>query len=159
MDGLKLTPEDRRDTPDSEGMMKKFLETKRYLYRVKDARRRVQILERRIEYHRAAIETYADDGSRFAGRIAHDIERIQEELGEAERKLVQATMDVTDLVGQLPDVNQQMVIIRRYVDMQTWEDISAGMGMGVRRVQKLHGRALPVLEGILKESGRIDDRQ
>lgn len=71
---------------------------------------------------------------------------------------MQAKVDATDLVGELPDINQQMVIIRRYVDMQTWEDISAGMGMGVRRVQKLHGRALPVLEEILRKSGRIDDR-
>ena len=49
----------------------------------------------------------------------------------------------------LEDVNQQMVITKRYLDGETWEQIAVDMDMALRSVHKLHGQALPILELML----------
>ena len=43
-------------------------------------------------------------------------------------------------------------MMKRYVDLKSWEEIAADMNIGVREVQKLHGRALPFLDELLANS-------
>jgi len=51
----------------------------------------------------------------------------------------------------LPTAMQATVMMRRYIDLKTWDQIAEDLDVGVREVQKLHGKALPILDGMLKE--------
>lgn len=138
----------------------RFRDVKRFLFRVKDCRRRVELLETRIGYRIDSIEargvTYEEriPASRdYSGssveNIVMAISGLEDELREAEQAYADARVAVSDLVASLEDVNQQAVVTRRYVKGESWEKIAQDMGMSVRKVQRLHGKALPLLQETL----------
>lgn len=108
----------------------KFWKVKEYLFRVRDAERKAELLERRIGMREDA-DLNADE--------------LRRELSQTEQDAMIVTIEVTDMISQLSDINQQMVVTKRYLDNMTWEKIAFDMDMPVRTVQKLHGRALPLL--------------
>lgn len=114
----------------------KFWKTKAYLFRVREAKRKAELLERRIEMREEA-EVNTDE--------------LRMQLAEAKRDAKAVTIAVTDMIGRLADVNQQMVITKRYLDSMDWEKIASDMDMTVRGVQKLHGRALPLLQEMIED--------
>ena len=99
--------------------MTNFRETRQFLFQVKDAKRRFMLMRERGE------------------RTADDAE------------LKTAIKALQDAISQLPDVNQQFVLTRRYIDDMSWEQIAAEMNTHVRVVQKFHGKALPEMAKVL----------
>ena len=54
------------------------------------------------------------------------------------------------MISRLHDINQQMVLTYRYINMiSDWNVIADKMGMRKAAVQKIHGRALPILQKAL----------
>ena len=117
-----------------------FWRTKDFLFRIRDTRRKVTLLERRIAMREGAEPTSQD---------VVPASDLQMQLMAAQEELKFVTMVVTDMVGRLEDVNQQMVITKRYLDNESWEQIGVEMDMTLRSVHKLHGQALPILERLL----------
>lgn len=120
-----------------------FYAARNYLNQAKDEKRRMELLRQRIDLRRND-----PDGSEFL-----DTGKLEKELKDSKQTFNDACIDVTDLAAQLPDVSQQMVVTKRYVDMESWEQIAEEMGSTVRTVQKLHGKALPRLEEIVRKNG------
>ncbi len=118
-----------------ERKMDRFWKTKAYLFQTREAERKAELLERRIGMREDA-DLNADD--------------LRMELAEAEQDAKAVTIEVADMISRLPDVNQQMVITKRYLDNLPWERIAFDMDMPVRAVQKLHGRALPLLQEMIE---------
>lgn len=112
-----------------------FWKTKKYLHRIRDWQRRCGLLEQRIDLR--------EDG---------DTDTLDQELREAEQMVNGVKIEVTDMIAKLPDVNQQLVMTERYVNLKTWERIAEEMNTSVRIVQKIHGKALPVLEELIGAS-------
>lgn len=107
-----------------------FWQVKKYLYQAKDQERKAAILKRRIDM-RSVTDPHYDD-------LCDELEKTK----EAQKK---AEITVTDFISFLP-ANEQMVMIKRYIDGEPWEQIASEMNMTVRGVQKLHGQALPPLK-------------
>ena len=118
-----------------------FGETKRYLYRIRDGERRVELLRRRLELV-DAIDDPDDD-------LVCYRDELHQKLCQAEQDMKRVTIEVMDLIGQLPSPAQQMMMTSRYVDHKNWRETAADMDMSVRTVQILHGRALPKLKRLL----------
>lgn len=139
----------------------RFRAVKDFLFQVKDAKRKVSLIEGRIEFREESMgargASYTErlsSGRDFSGSVVENtvaaLDALRRELAEAERAYTDAKVAVSDLCAKLEDVNRQSVITRRYINGQRWEKIAQDMDMSVRSVQKLHGRALPLLEEILK---------
>ena len=120
-----------------------FGETKRYLYRARDGQRRVGLLQRRAEL----LDSIDDPDE----ELACYRNELHQKLNEAEQDMRRVRVEVMELIGQLPSISQQMVMTRKYVDLQPWEEIAADLDMSVRTVQMLHGRALPKLKEMLDQ--------
>lgn len=113
----------------------KFWKVKAYLFRIREAERRVELIERRRDMREdAGLNT----------------DELRRELAQAEQDAKNVAVEVTDMISRLADVNQQMVMTKRYVDNLPWERIAFDMNMSVRAVQKLHGRALPLLQEMVE---------
>lgn len=117
----------------------RFWQTKRYLHRVRDGIRRCGLLEQRI-----SLRQNDPDGSLFP-----DTDKLDRKLKKAKQDVNHVRIEVTDLISKLPDVNQQVVITERYVNLKSWEEIAEELHTSVRIVQKIHGRALPLLEELI----------
>lgn len=136
-----------------------FYAVKQFLYQVKDARRRVSVIENRIMYRQEALEHFGPSYSEAPGGTGifkskietgiADIDALEGKLREAEKELARVTVQVSDAICELEDVNQQMVLMKRYICGKSWECIAQEMDNTVRWAQKQHGRALPHLEAIL----------
>lgn len=114
----------------------KFWKVKAYLFRIREAERKVELLERRMDMREdAGLNT----------------DELRRELALAEQDAKNVAVEVTDVISRLADINQQMVMTKRYVDNLPWERIAFDMNMPIRAVQKLHGRALPLLKGMAEE--------
>lgn len=119
--------------------------TRQYLVRVRELTQKIALLKNRIAYREDDL--FSDDSLGVVGR-----DELQKELADAERELKIATVQVTDLIGQLKDATQQVVMTKRYVDGKSWDAIALEMDIGVRAVQKAHGKALLNLDEILSRA-------
>ena len=138
-----------------------FYRVKQFLFQVKDARRRVEILENQILYRQEAMEYIGPSNSDmpkakggFKSKIESgtaEIVTLEGRLHKAEENLARVTIIVSDAICQLDNVNQQTVLLKRYINGKTWDCIATEMDNSVRWVQKLHGRALPLLDAVLVE--------
>lgn len=119
----------------------RFGATKQFLYRIRDGERRADLLRRRANLLDAITDPDAE--------LIRYRDEVHKKLSRAEQDMKRVRVEVMELIGQLPSVNQQMVMTRKYVDRRTWEETAADMDMSVRAVQVLHGRALPKLKQML----------
>ena len=126
-----------------------FGETKRYLHRISDGERRTDLLRRRVEL----LDAVTDPDEELSAYR----DELHKKLEKAEQDMKRVTVEILELIGQLPSANQQLVITRKYVDQKSWRDIAEELNLPVRVVQMLHGRALLKLKRILIERGLIPD--
>ena len=126
-------------------MGNRYGRTKQVLYRAKDAGQQVRLIEERIRYWEDASE---------AGALDHaetEIAALEKQLAAAETEAAVAKVYVSELISQVPDVNQQMVLTQKYLRNAAWDMIAVDMDISVRTAQKLHGRALPQIDTALIE--------
>lgn len=119
-----------------------FHNTRQYLLRVRELTQKIALLKNRISYREDDL--FDSDSQGVVG-----IEQLRGELEDARRELRLATVQVTDLIGELKDATQQVVMTKRYVDGKSWDAIALQMDIGVRAVQRAHGKALLYLDGVL----------
>lgn len=127
-------------------------QAKAYLWRVRDAERELKRLEEEYEQaksdilHLKAMEYDKDKVSN--SRIGDLSDAIAALEGYAERitkqwdKLIALREDAKARIEQIEDGRYRDVLVRRYLQGQSWEWIAAGMGYEFRYTLKLHGLAL-----------------
>lgn len=127
-------------------------QAKAYLWRVRDAERELKHLEEEYEQakadilHLKAMEYDKDKVSN--SRIGDLSDAIAALEGYAERiakqwdKLIALREDAKARIEQIEDGRYRDVLVRRYLQGQSWEWIAAGMGYEFRYMLKLHGLAL-----------------
>lgn len=118
-----------------------FVETRKYLQRIRDQRRQIQLLENRIKYRKDADL---------------DTSWHEEELEDSRKKLKLIIAEVAEEISKLEDINQEVVMTKRYIEGMTWDEVAESADFKMRTVQKCHGRALPRMEKILLADGLID---
>ena len=124
----------------SEHHFNSFYETRTYLRQIRDSKHHIKLLEYRKGY-------------RWNANL--DTKKIEDEIDSEEAKVVGLRVEISDEISKLKDARQEWVMTRRYVDCLSWEQIALDMDVTVRTVQKLHGKALPLMEIILIEDGKI----
>lgn len=118
-----------------------FVETRKYLQQVRDQKRHIQLLENRIKYRKDA---------------GLDTSWHEEDLEQARKELKLTIAEVAEEISKLDDINQEVVMTNRYIDVMTWDEVAMSADLKMRTVQKCHGHALPRLEEILLNDGLIE---
>lgn len=118
-----------------------FIETRKYLQQVRDQKRRIQLMEKRIQYRRDA---------------GFDTSRHEEELEEYQEQLAHMIAEVAEEISKLGDVSQEVVMTYRYIDVMSWDEVSETADLKMRTVLKCHGHALPRMQDILLADGLIE---
>ena len=127
-------------------------QAKAYLWRVRDAERELKRLEEEYEQakadilHLKAMEYDKDKVSNSRlGDLSDAIvalERYAERIAVQWDKLIALREDAKARIEQIEDGRYRDVLVRRYLQGQSWEWIAEGMGYSHRQVTRLHGRAL-----------------
>ena len=87
-------------------------------------------------------------------RLAETFARID----ELERKinarmddLIKLKADTLKVVYQIPDKDQQNVLIARYVQGERWEKIAIDLNFSIRQIHRIHGGALVAFAERMKD--------
>ena len=56
------------------------------------------------------------------------------------------------LINKLDNVIYRTVLVDRYINCLTWEEVSEGLNMSVRHILRLHGKALNAIKRFYKPS-------
>ena len=123
-----------------EGNKPHFIETREFLQQVRDQKRRVDLIESRIQYRKEA---------------GLDTSEAEQELSAAQEKLKRVTAEVAEEISKLYNVNLEMVMVKRYIETLSWDEVAKTLDIKMRTVQKFHGRALPRLQRILLRDGMV----
>ena len=127
---------------------------KDFLRRARNADRRIDEAEERVERLRARLEAGrmsqitgmprggSEDWTDTADRLIELEKRVNARVRDLVR-LKQAAMDAIDRVDEAP---LREVLELYYLDGYSWEQVAARVGKDIRWVFKLHGKALQRIE-------------
>lgn len=125
---------------------------KEYLWRVRDAARELKRLEQEYAQARADIlhlRAIQYDGDKVSGGKIGDLsDAIAALEGYAERMnaqwdaLIALREEARARIALLADGRYREVLMRRYLQGESWEQVAVGMGYGYHHIHKIHGRAL-----------------
>ena len=124
-----------------EGNKARYIETRVYLQQVRDEKHRVDLIKNRIRYRKEA---------------GLDTSEAEEELAVVQDKLKRVTAEVAEEISKLYNVNLEMVMVKRYIDTLSWDDIAKTLDLKMRTVLKFHGKALPRMRRILLADGLVE---
>ena len=77
---------------------------------------------------------------------------IENQIDEMIDRMLQTKAETMGTIERLNDWKLREVLKRRYIDMQTFEQIAYNMGYGWRHVMRLHKKGLQEIERIMNES-------
>ena len=124
-----------------EGNKARYIETRVYLQQVRDEKHRVDLVKSRIQYRKEA---------------GLDTTEAEQELAVVQDKLKRVTAEVAEEISKLYNVNLEMVMVKRYIDTLSWDDIAKTLDLKMRTVLKVHGKALPRMRRILLTDGLVE---
>ena len=78
------------------------------------------------------------------------ITEAEEELNRKIDELVMAKLEIMGIIDQVQDATLRLILEKRYLSFQTWEQIAIGMEHTVRWALLRHGKALRAVEELLE---------
>ena len=84
-------------------------------------------------------------------RLAEEEKRADEMLSS----LSEAEKDAMDLIRKLKDEREKAVLMTRYVQERSWNDVAKACAMGRTTATRFHKEALQKLDRILKEEESV----
>ena len=126
-------------------------EKKAYLMRYLYAKCRFQDLSDEMIRIRSDAEritpmiTDMPGGARVSDRIANAVERLTacaDELEQEAENMRQAMQEIYAVIRKVPDDTMRRLLLLRYIDGYTWEQVAVMMNYSYRNICYLHGKAL-----------------
>ncbi len=76
----------------------------------------------------------------------------QQELDAKIDALVGKKLEIADTISRVPDVEYRLLLEKRHLLFLKWEEIAVDLHYSVRTVQRMHVKALDVVQGILDQN-------
>ncbi len=91
----------------------------------------------------------ADHGGSTMANAVCKIISLQNEIAADMDRLVQTKKDIVDVIGKVNDVKFRILLEKRYLCGETWEEITLSLYHNRRWVLRLHDKALDEVQKIL----------
>jgi DNA-directed RNA polymerase specialized sigma24 family protein len=114
--------------------------------RVDEAQERVERLRARLEGGRmSAVTGMPRGGSSDWTQTADRLIELEQAVNERTRELVRWKLAAIDAIRAVEEPRLAEVLELYYIDGFTWEQVAERMGLDLRWVYRLHGRALTMV--------------
>ena len=141
---------------------------KAYLWRVRDAERELKRLEEEYDQAKSDIlhlKAMEYDKDRVSNSRIGDLsdaiatlESCAERIAKQWNKLIALREGAKARIEQIEDGRYRDVLVRRYLQGQSWEWIAARMGYEFRYTLKLHGLALVAFVSAMTKTQKDTER-
>ena len=123
---------------------------KEFLRRAREVDRRVDEAQERVDWLRARLE--AGRMSQITGmprgggadwtETADKLIELEQRVNARTRELVRCKLAAIDAIDAVEEARLREVLELYYIDGMTWEQVAQRMGLDLRWVFRLHGKAL-----------------
>lgn len=127
--------------------------------RIKTKLQQISSLEDTATRCTASISDMPRNPNRGGSRMAEAVEKIvdlENEIKQDVADLVALKREVMATISRLPDIQQQLLLEKRYFCYMRWEDIADDLGISPQHTYRIHGYALKEIERILKDESKCD---
>lgn len=100
--------------------------------------------------HLAELRAIAERSNKLGATVARLVDAEAQIDGEIEL-LAAVEREITRTINAVQDERLQLVLYRRYILGEKWEQIAVNLNLDYRWVLRLHGRALAAVADVLKE--------
>lgn len=140
-----------------------FYETKQYLKQVKWLDEVINSKTEQLENLRSIVfslsgnsedeRVQTSNGSDKIGYIMPKIIDLENELNNRINEFIDLKTEVTKKIDEVPDMECRLLLMLRYLNFKTWEEIAEKMNYSDRWVrQELHSRALKIFKNLQNTS-------
>ncbi|MDO4920942.1 MAG: hypothetical protein Q4E64_03825 [Phascolarctobacterium sp.] len=95
------------------------------------------------------------NGQKIENAVVNIVD-LEADIQQDMNNLVAAMNEVRQLIALVGDKNLEVILHKRYLNYQKWEQIAGDMGYSWRGVHKLHSKALDII--LEKDDGRKTKR-
>lgn len=85
------------------------------------------------------------------------IVELQRLINKKIDELVDLKAEIMEVIDMVPDEAERVVLESRYVNLDTWNEMSDRLHICKRRLYQIHGNALCVVDGILEKREELKE--
>lgn len=100
-----------------------------------------------VDYSVERVQTSTDNSIERKFVAYSEYSRL---LDEKVEELITYRMMMLKLIKELGDSTYRTLLIARYINCKTWEEIAEDMGYDVRHIHRLHGAALQKFKDVIE---------
>ena len=115
--------------------------------KIKDKQERINYLKSMstsigaIDYSKDKIQTSLSADASFTNQIMQII-KVEKELEKDKNRMKELFVEISRTIDQVENVNEMLVLSKRYLFMKSWEQIAEEMNYSVRQIHRIHSEAL-----------------
>lgn len=102
--------------------------------------------------------TYSDQGvssehdnKRLEKTIAKIID-LEREINDDIDTLIDLKIEITAIISQVTDIKQRLILEKRYLDFESWEQISCDLKYDIRHIRRLHNESIKKISEKMSEN-------
>ena len=126
--------------------VKEYLDQARYLdMRIKSKLQQIDALNALATNCSSVISDMPRSPNKSTSKMSDAVIKIidlQDEIRNDMDHLVSLKQEITTVIKSVPDLELQTLLEKRYLCIQSWEQIAVDMGFELRYLYKLHNKAL-----------------
>ncbi len=93
------------------------------------------------------------DNTRMENTVIKIIEQEKEIDAEIDA-LVDLKAEIRHVIGSVDDIDRRLILEKRYLLFEKWEEIALEMNMSVQHVYRLHNEAMVLVDEIFKDESK-----
>lgn len=93
------------------------------------------------------------------GETIVKIMSLEEDINARIDELVDMKQEAFTMINRIPDLDQQNILIGRYIQLKKWEDIALELNFSIQWVYELHGKGLLAFSQMNSEFFRNREKQ
>ena len=93
------------------------------------------------------------------GETVVKIMSLEEDINARIDELVDMKQEAFTMINRIPDLDQQNILIGRYIQLKKWEDIALELNFSIQWVYELHGKGLLAFSQMNSEFFRNREKQ
>ncbi len=84
---------------------------------------------------------------------------LEDDINARIDELVDMKQEAFTMINRIPDLDQQNILIGRYIQLKKWEDIALELNFSIQWVYELHGKGLLAFSQMNSEFFRNREKQ
>ena len=93
------------------------------------------------------------------GETIAKIMSLEDDINARIDELVDMKQEAFTMINRIPDLDQQNILIGRYIQLKKWEDIALELNFSIQWVYELHGKGLLAFSQMNSEFFRNREKQ